>query len=117
MLKEEIFFQNILCQIIKKIQHTTKQIINHNLLFFAGCGVGYFGTSEGCEICPKNTYNDEVSAKSCKRCQGGRWGTHTTGAVHSSQCVPCKEFTNIKTFVKSLCTFQCELFLMFVGSP
>ena len=67
------------------------KILSHNLLSSPGCGAGYFGTTDECIICPKNTYNDEESANLCKPCPSAKWVTHAPGAVNASACVPCKE--------------------------
>ena len=74
--------------LMKKLQHTTNKIIKQYLfyfLFFLGCGLGYFGTIHGCEVCPKNTYNDQESARSCVTCPSGQ-NTSQEGSTKRTDC-------------------------------
>ena len=67
-------------------------------------------TSDGCEICPRGTYNDEESADLCKTCGVTTilWTTLAPGATNETQCLRSKKINaiSISFFVKMPSSFQ-----------
>ena len=86
-------------------------------LFVDDCGTGYYKKpgETGCSECERDTYQDQTSQSSCKRCPDNKV-TLLTGAKSVDRCV-CKYFTSrTRSFTKFVdilvCAFDCNYFTL-----